>query len=283
MSVIKWAGGKSKVVPLLQVLLEGCDRYVDLFCGSICIPYTLGIKRAVLSDVNTSLITMYETVKRYPEKLIESLEVFNRVENNTRESYEKFRDEYNELKGKKGVDSIRLSALFIYLNRRSFNGLYRENSKGYYNVPFRKYNTQIYDRNTILSLSRYLNESDIVFYNRSFKDFPIEFFKPGDVVYLDPPYYPIKNQFTQYWSTPFGVEQQEVLRDFCEDLDRNGIRFIQSNSPCKEVEKLYSRFSRFSFSIGRQMRDASIGRVEKEEEQDNEILIWNYEKMIFDT
>jgi DNA adenine methylase len=97
-------------------------------------------------------------------------------------------------------------------------------------------------------------------------------------VYIDPPY---DGTFSQYWSTAFGKQEQRELRDFCCTLDRRGIRFIQSNAPTEEIRELYKDFYLFSFYVGRQMRDARSGKKEREI-QDNEILIWNYKKMIFE-
>jgi DNA adenine methylase len=285
MSVIKWAGGKSKLLPEFKQLydMSNCTRYVDLFCGSLAIPYSLGLKNVVLNDLNTSLITTYTVIKDHKEDLLPLLEELSDKTYNNSESYNKIRLEYNNSKNNilnmTRKDKVRLAGIFIYLNKRSFNGLYRENSKGEYNVPYRRYNNKIYDTDSINSLSSYLGKNNVVLTCRNYKDFSDDFFRPGDLVYLDPPYYPINGMFTAYLKNGFGAKEQLELSEFCRKLDRNGIKFIISNSPCKEVQELYKDFFQYSFRIGRQMRNAKVKEADNNKDN-NEILIWNYKKII---
>jgi DNA adenine methylase len=171
----------------------------------------------------------------------------------------------------------------MYLNKRCFNGLYRENRSGEYNVPYKQYNTDIFHEDEILNLSRYFNQNDIQFYNRDFTEFDISFFNQNDIVYIDPPYYQSnKSGFTSYWKTPFLIKEQIKLLEFCKALDRKGVKFILSNSPCREIRDMYSPFNQYVFWLGRQMRSGK-GKSEtfEKKNEENEILIWNFSKLIF--
>jgi DNA adenine methylase len=281
--IIKWAGGKSKVIPFVKplILKANCKRMFDLFCGSLAIPLAINsVPDIILNDINTPLITLYLTIQAYPRELIRELEILNKPDKNTRENYETIRSEFNILKKQLDFnvnDSIHLSALFIYLNKRSFNGLYRENKNGEMNVPYRKYTQSIFNSDEILALSEFLNKKSITLSNKNFEEFNLTDFIEGDLVYLDPPYYPVKKtQFTSYWKTPFLVDEQTCLALFCRELDKKGVKFILSNSPCDEIKTLYEGFNQQTFQIGRQMRSAKKLPGPTDESSDNEILIWNF-------
>lgn len=287
-SPIKWAGGKAKIREDFSYLLnisEYTGRYVDLFCGSLSLPLTFLPKRAWFNDINSALINLYRTIQEKPRELLDELRELNKKERNNRETFNQIRTEFNRLK-KTNLDrpNVRLAGLFLYLNKRSFNGIYRENRSGEYNVPYREYKTSIYDEVNIIALSEYFSENDILFTSLPIEEIKASSFTCRDLVYLDPPYYPSeKSQFTGYSSSPFGVKEQEKLRAFCGELDENGIKFIQSNSPCPEIRKLYSEFFMYDFYIGRQMRNAQgKSKVFERKHESNEILIWNFFRIAID-
>lgn len=272
--VIKWVGGKSKILDIFRTLYKESkpERFIDLFCGSLIIPLSIAPDNLICNDINTGLINMYKMIKKRPKELCDELEKLNKTEYNNKESFGKLKEEFNiGIKNK-----VRHASIFIYLNKRGFNGLYRENKKGEYNVPFRKYNTDIYKKEDILALSNYFKKKDVQFISKSIFDIDIDFFKEGDLVYLDPPYYPTEtSKFTGYWRVPFLEREQKELAKLCRKLDKKGIHFIVSNSPCPEVEKLYEGFYQYKFKIERQMRNAKVGKGEKNNDE-NEILIWNF-------
>ena len=113
---------------------------------------------------------------------------------------------------------------------------------------------------------------------KSYRKFKVKKFKEGDLVYIDPPYYPCnKSSFTAYWKTPFLIEEQIKLAKYCKKLDKNNIKFIVSNAPCQEIKELYKDFNMKTFYIGRQMRSAEgKSDVFEKKNEDNEILIWNF-------
>lgn len=283
--IIKWAGGKTFISSqFLEVYNQSSNskRFIDLFCGSLAIPCIIKPENAVFNDINNQLINLYKIVKSAPKKLLKKLEELNNPDYNNKDKFNELRDIFNKNKDDKKL-SVEQAGIFIYLNKRSFNGLYRENKDGKYNVPYRKYNTDIYIKEDILSLSKYFKQNNIKFYTRHFTEFSIDFFNNDDIVYIDPPYYPSsKSSFTSYWKTPFGIKEQHILLDFCRNLDKKGVKFILSNSPCNEITDMYSEYNLHLFYIGRQMRSAKgVSDVYDKKEEANEILIWNFKKLNF--
>jgi len=281
--IIKWAGGKNKIIEHFRLLYNSANhkRFFDLFCGSLSLPLLLRPKKATFNDINIWLINMYKVIKDDVTLLKKSLKKLNQASKNCQEEYYKIREEYNLLKHKVNItesEKIEIASIFIYLNKRSFNGLYRENLDGKYNVPYREYNTSIYHENEIDNLSKYFNNNEIKFKSTSYQEFKLKKFKAGDLVYIDPPYYPCKkSNFTAYWKTPFLIEEQKTLAEYCKELDKKGIKFIVSNAPCQEVKDLYKGFNMKTFYIGRQMRSAKgKSDVFQQKNEDNEILIWNF-------
>jgi DNA adenine methylase len=278
MSIIKWAGGKKHILPLFKVLYDIAKpkRVIDLFCGSLTIPLSLNCEEFILNDINTGLIALYKNSKNNLNELCKECDLLNNPFNNNKELFNKLRTLYNKEKR----DSIKSSAIFLYLNKRSFNGLYRENGKGEYNVPYRKYNTDIYDMENLKFLNKFLNERKVQIYNMDYKKLNIDYDK-SDLVYLDPPYFKSsESKFTSYNKEQFSEKEQKELFDFCDMLDKKGVKFILSNSPCDEIKKLYQKFNQFEFYIPRSMRSGK-GKSEvcSNRNKPNEILIWNFCKI----
>ena len=281
--IIKWAGGKNKIIEHFKPLYDSANhkRYFDLFSGSLSLPLLLKPKKATFNDINIWLINLYQTIKDNLTDLKKELKKLNQDKYNCREEFNKIREKYNLLKHQEEIsdsEKIEMAAIFIYLNKRSFNGLYRENQDGKYNVPYRQYKTSIYHENELNELSKYFNHHKINFKCKSYNKFKLKKFKKGDLVYIDPPYYPCKkSNFTAYWKTPFLAEEQKKLAEYCQELDKKGIKFIVSNAPCQEVKDLYKNFNMKTFYIGRQMRSAEgKSDVFQKKNEDNEILIWNF-------
>ena len=277
-SPIKWAGGKNFIIDRIRNLIEKNKTkkcFVECFAGSLALTLEFQPKKAIINDICFPLINMWIMIKEYPDELCKKLLEYSDKNLNKETKYNEIRSNFNNLK-KKELDveqKILLAVYFIYLNRRGFNGLYRENSNGLYNVPYRKYDIElIYEEENIKNLSKYFNENDITFFCGSYAELKIT---KDCIVYLDPPYYPVKKtSFTQYNREGFGIENQNDLLSFCKELDRKKIKFIQSNSPCTQIMELYSDFNKESFYMHRSMRSSKTGKDDKEKE-DNEILIWN--------
>jgi DNA adenine methylase len=230
---LKWAGGKRQLLNRFERLWpERMDRYVEPFLGSGVVFFRLapGIRSALLNDVNRHLVELFGHVRDRVEELIDELEDLAGPGANTKEVFYRRREEYNALMAQES--SVRRSALMIYLNRTCYNGLYRVNSKGLFNVPFGRYaKPAILDADRLkhassaLARARHIGSAD-------FEDFLLRRCRKGDFVYLDPPYVPASrtSYFTSYSRDAFGPEDQERLASTLEKLHRRGVRWMLSNS-----------------------------------------------------
>lgn len=242
---IKWVGGKSQLIDVIgkqiphDLLQRKKSIYIEPFIGGGAVLFWIlqtckNIKHAVINDINNDLTDVYRVVRDCPYELIECLE---EIEQQYFKSEEDARKDYflecRSVFNTKSQSKVEHSALFIFLNRTCFNGLYRVNSKGLFNVPFGKYkNPKICDRNTILADSELLQKVEILTgdYHET-----IKFAGPDAFYYIDPPYRPLSqtSSFTSYDKNPFADKQQIQLREFCDLLSAANAKWILSNSDPK--------------------------------------------------
>lgn len=252
---LKWAGGKSRVVPQLLELFpkEKFNSYYEPFLGGGAVYFAISPKEGRLNDKNKTLIATYKAVRDNPTKLINELmciqdEYLNLPDiEKKKEYYLGRRQEFNSIL----KNSPKRAALFIFLNKTGFNGMYRENRTGGYNIPFGKQaRPLICDKENIQRVSKDLQRIDLT--STSYKD-ALDGAGPGDFVYLDPPYYPLSktSSFTEYQAGGFSTQDQIELRDVFRELDRRGCLVMMSNSACKEIKELYSEFHIFTIKVGR--------------------------------
>jgi DNA adenine methylase len=224
---IKWVGGKRNLLPqILPHLPQTFGHYHEPFLGGGALFWTLKTPNATLSDSNLDLILAYRAVRDNPQSLIAVLSEMP----NTREFFVEVRDNVPS-------DPLQRAARFIYLNKTAFNGLWRVNKSGKFNVPFGNYkNPSLYDEANLLACSAALQGVGIRHQDFCFID-P----KPGDLVYLDPPYVPLKptSSFTSYTSQGFGVQMQEFLAKKFSDWVEAGAYCVASNSDTSLVRSLY--------------------------------------------
>ena len=237
--IVKWVGGKRQLMfELLKNMPENYNRYFEPFIGGGALFFELQPNNAYISDTNEELINLYQVVRDNVDVLINDLkkhkitkEYFIEIRNIDRtQEYQNWSD-------------IQKASRFIYLNRTCFNGLYRVNSKGEFNVPFGNYkNPKILDENNLLNCSELLKNTEI-----ECADFSqiLSKVKKGDFVYLDPPYVPLNetSSFTSYTKDGFDLDMQFKLRDVCDELDNKGVKFLLSNSDTKLVNELYENYN----------------------------------------
>ena len=228
---VKWAGGKRSVVAALVARFPPTfNKYWEPFTGGGALFFGIyeRITQAVLSDSNLDLTVAYNVVKSDPSALIRNLEGHAKMHNET--YYYRIRNQH-DLR-----DPVDMAARFIYLNRTCYNGLYRVNKKGEFNVPIGRYdNPKIVQRDNINACSTALQRANI-----EFREFDTIEPSPGDLVYCDPPYHPVNStSFTKYTKLAFGDQEQERLRDFALQLHRNGVVVILSNSDTPLIRSLY--------------------------------------------
>lgn len=251
---LKWAGGKSRVVSqLLELFPASFNSYYEPFLGSGALYFAIAPQYGRLNDANTTLISTYQTLRDDPDSLIielDNLQTDYRGQNTVDQKriyYLARRKEFNSLTD----SSVRKSALFIFLNKTGFNGMYRENNLGEYNIPFGKHkNPTILDESNLRKISSVLQNIEIT--HGSYKDALVGA-SSGDLVYLDPPYYPLSStsNFTQYQAGGFSIEEQVELRDLFKKLDQQGCLVMMSNSACEEIEKLYADFNIYPIKVAR--------------------------------
>ena len=266
----------------------------ELFFFHLIKKYT--IRKVYLGDINNELILTWKIVKHYPEDLIHVLKAFELVF--LRKSFEERKDYYyyvreefnNNLKNfdynNLGNEQVFRAAQMIFLNRTCFNGLYRVNKSGKFNVPVGRYkNPSICDEKNLLSVSKKLEDIDIVCadYSKCKK-----YIKKNSFIYLDPPYLPIKKtSFTSYDSTGFGVKEQIELSNFCKEIDEEEAYFLLSNSDpknedssCDFFKKYYCRLKLKHCEYRRIEVRRSINSNGKKRGPINELLIFNYDPSV---
>lgn len=271
--LLKWAGGKRQVLAeLLSRLPEKWETYFEPFVGGgalLCRLYFEGrATGAVISDLNGELINFYTIVRDEPTAFITELH-FTGAEN-TRESFEEMRRRFNQISGME-AHRLERAVLFLYFNRHAYNGLWRENRKGEFNVPFGRYKKPGYPQDeSIREFSSML--SDVVIMNSDFAE-AVNEADPGDFIYFDPPYEPesATASFTDYNRTAFGRDEQKRLALLCRDLDSRGIRFMVSNSSTDTVKELYHGFNICEISAARAINSRGDRRNGA-----SELIITNY-------
>lgn len=283
---LKWAGGKGQLLPVISDNLpDNIHTYIEPFVGSGAVMFDLlerrpSIRRVIINDINTDLITTYSVIKANCEELIRELSILQEHYTNIApEERQAFfydrRDEYNERLG----NDIRKAALFIFLNRTCFNGLYRVNGKNKFNVPFGKYaNPKICDSDNLRAVSSALQIVELR--NGDFNEL-IEDIDENCFVYLDPPYKPISDtsSFNSYASNPFDDSEQIRLRDFCNTINEKGALFMLSNSDPKSVDAENLFFDRIysEYIIQRVKAKRNINANGNNRGEINELLITNYQ------
>jgi len=240
--IIKWAGGKRQILPILmkhfprqfgdyfEPFVGGGSVFMELYNGG-----RLDNKNVYLGDIMIPLINLYQVVLHEPEAFIH--ELLNGKYTNDRETYNEMRGAFNKVKHLvNDQPNVKMAALFVYLNKTCFNGMYRENSKGEYNIAFGKNNlSKLCDATTVRSLHHFLGLPNVAIQCGHYFDINPKV-KSGDFVYLDPPYY---GTFTGYNSTKFGEGEQRCLRDFFCLLTQRGVKVALSNSNCGFIRELY--------------------------------------------
>jgi DNA adenine methylase len=294
---LKWAGGKTQLIEPINNSLpknftDSNFTYIEPFVGSGAILFWVlnnfpSLKKAVINDVNEDLINVYKTIATNPKELISILEIFENefhlledVENseeNKKEYYYKKRELYNTRSTEKSTQA----ALFIFLNRTCFNGLYRVNSKNGFNVPAGRYKKPtICNTENIFAVNEVLQKVEILCgdYEKT-----VSLASENTFFYLDPPYKPLSetSNFNSYAKDNFGDQEQIRLYDFCKKLDTLGYNWILSNSDVKGkaenedfFDELYS-----DFLITRVEAKRSINSKSEKRGKINELLISNFSQI----
>lgn len=254
---VKWVGGKGQLLEQLEALLPAdFDQwenvtYIEPFVGGGAMLFYMlqthsNIQFAIINDINKDLTTCYKVVQKNPDALVDSLQQIQReyyalqTEESRKQFFMLMRDEFNT----KNLDPIRNTTLFFFLNRTCFNGLYRVNKSGLFNVPFGRYETPtICDPETIYADNELLQKVEIMT-----GDYQQTFAKAqgNTLFYFDPPYRPLSNtsSFNDYVKEEFNDFAQKRLKEFCDKVTNAGYKFMLSNSDCKDgfFDDLYVQY-----------------------------------------
>ena len=235
---LKWAGGKTQLLPhLLHRMPNTYNRYIEPFIGGGALFFSLQPRLALLADCNQELINCFQVVQGDVEALIEELKKYRY----DKDMYYSVRQldrsaEFSRL------SRIKRAARLIYLNKTCFNGLYRVNSKGHFNVPFGTYNDPtILDEANLRACSEALQRA--VIQSGNFEQV-LEIAEKGDFIYFDPPYAPTSatSDFTSYSKDGFDDAAQELLLLVCLQLNQRGVKWMVSNSNTTLIQELYRGF-----------------------------------------
>lgn len=268
--VLKWAGGKRKLLPTIREFYKDLKpkNYIEPFFGGGAVYFdilkTFGIKykeTAIINDVNKDLIEMYRNIKSSPDEIIYYCKELEK--DYKKYDYYFIREKFNGVdKNKKDIEKykgIERSAALILINRTCFNGLYRVNRSGLFNVPKGSYkNPMIVDEENLHTLSSLLPKTENI-RNQEFDE--IRDISKGDFVYFDPPYHPLNetSSFTSY-SGSFGRVEQLRLRDYFKKLSKKGVFVILSNSSSPFIKKIYDGFNIQEVSCSRNINSKSGSR-----------------------
>jgi DNA adenine methylase len=275
---IKWAGGKSRlIIQIKHFLPKHFNNYFEPFVGSGALFFylinlgKLDKKSSIqLSDINVELINAYRAIKYSLTELINQLyqnekEYFN----DSQKFYYKLRNENFEF------NSIKKAARFITLNKTCYNGLYRVNKKGLFNVPLGRYNNpKICDIENLTKINKILNSTNTTIESHDYQNI-ITKVKENDFIYLDPPYHPLNQtaNFTNYTNFGFDINQQKRLANFFNELDKRKCKIILSNSDTIFIRDLYSSFKENIISL-KTLR--SINSNSEKRKNHNELIIKNF-------
>lgn len=271
---VKWAGGKRQLIPILnENLPKTFGTYYEPFLGGGALLFHIltdrDAQKCSISDLNSDLVLTYTTIRDKIDELISSLK--NHEKNYQKDS----KTYYYSVRESNPRSEIEKTSRLLFMNRTCFNGLYRVNSKGKFNVPLGRYtNPNIVNEDNLRSVSAILHSSKVAIKCRDFESV-LRDAKKGDLVYFDPPYQPVSQtaNFTSYTNKSFTYEDLSRLAELCLKLDSKGCKVLLSNSDSKEVAKI---FSSKPWKINKIQANRSINSNSKKRTGHFELLIKNY-------
>jgi DNA adenine methylase len=239
---LKWAGGKRQLLSEIKNYIpRGINNYTyyEPFVGAGAVLFDLQPQKAVINDFNTQLILTYTIIKENVDELVMLLQ--NHKNMNNKEYYYEIRNLDRDSLKFNALTDIEKAARLIFLNKTCFNGLYRVNSQGLFNVPYGRYkNPAICEELVLRQISNYLNTNATTILNSDF-EYAVSDAGKNSFIYFDPPYHsPDKTNFTGYQANGFGEEEQERLRDVMVKMTRRGVKCLLSNSDTDYIRKLYN-------------------------------------------
>ena len=270
---VKWAGGKTQIINRLKEFMpQQFNRYYEPFVGGGAFLFSIAPEHSTISDQNSELICAYKCFQN--ESMYKQLicKLREHEKNHSEEYYSEIR-EWDRKDNFAMLDEVERAARFIYLNKACFNGLYRVNSKGYFNVPSAKKNVvRAFDEDNFNALRSYLGKKDVLVLNQDYAK-TVEAAVRGDFVYFDPPYdvFPDKNGFVDYGKDGFNKDEQVRLRDCFRELSDRGVFVMLSNHNTPFINEIYAGFNIHVIDAKRMINSDPNGRGNVQE-----VIITNY-------
>ena len=268
---VKWAGGKRQLLgEILERIPHSFENYIEPFLGGGAVLFALQPKRALINDINASLIHTYKTIVCEPQEFIVKIKALDsRIAEGGKEYYYFIRELYNSKLLREEFD-LELAAIFIFLNKHCFNGLYRVNAKGLFNVPYNNGKKASIDEEVILEVSKYLKNITICLgdFEDACKDA-----KEGDFIFLDSPYAPLNpSSFESYTKEGFDMDSHIRLAKLFDNLTKRGCFCMLTNHNTEFINDLYG-------NKGYKMDVVSVKRMinsDASKRTGEEIIICNY-------
>ncbi len=268
---VKWAGGKKQLLEkLMHYAPDSFERYYEPFIGGGAFLFELQPEKAIINDVNEQLLNIYKCLKTDADALIAEIRKLDSVDCD-KERYYNLRDVFNDKISNRSLD-IECAALMIWINKHCFNGLYRVNSKGLFNVPYNnKKAGKSMNEDNLRNIGKYLAENDIEITQGDFES-ACKSAKAGDFVYFDSPYIPESEtaSFTDYTKDGFTYEDHERLAVLFSELDSRGVKVMLSNNNVPLVYELYDGYVINPVDAKRSINSDASNRFGKE------VIITNY-------
>jgi DNA adenine methylase len=269
--IIKWAGGKTQLLEHIRAMMpKNYNHYFEPFLGGGAVLLNLTPNKSTVNDINTELVNMYKQIRHNPDEVIEVLSLLDakhEIASNAKAYYYAIRELFN---ANLTTDTPEQAARLIYINKHCFNGLYRVNAKGLFNVPFNnKLKGDSFDEMNIRQVSSYLQNVEIV--TGDFES-SLEGVKSGDFVFFDSPYVPLNpTSFTDYTKEGFDYEDHLRLANLYKRLSEQGVYCMLTNHNAELVNELYKDFNIKVVQVSRNINSKASAR------KGEEVIITNYE------
>lgn len=268
---VKWAGGKRQLLPQIKERMpEQFNNYYEPFVGGGAVTFELLPEKAVVNDINKSLVNAYRQICDAPDEFLEAI---NKLDSEMWEDgkayYYSLRELYNDKMMKAEYD-VELAALFVFINKHCFNGLYRVNGKGLFNVPYNNSRKASVDEKSIREISEYLKKVTIL---EGDFEAAVESAMEGDFVFIDSPYAPLNpTSFESYTKEGFDIESHKRLADLFDDLTARGCYCMLTNHNTELINELYGNkgYRIDVVSVKRMINSDASNRVGEE------VIICNY-------
>jgi len=253
--ILKWAGGKRQLInQIINKFPKSYNKFIEPFIGGGALFFYLNKNNSIISDINEELINLYKQISKNPNKII------SRIKN-----YKNTKNDFYNIRKSIPNNNLDRACRTIYLNKTCFNGLYRVNKKGEFNVPYGNYkNVSFFDERNLIEISKLLKQTKII--HGSYESILKKFAKKNDLIFLDPPYLPISkySDFKRYNKEQFYFEDHKNLANLYKELDNKGCFLILTNSNSDRVIDLYKNYNISIYSTKRNINRDSRKRVGKD-------------------